>query len=67
MHLEVVGVGSVGTEAHITLLIGTRGDDALFLQMKEATDSVLERYTISDIFKHQGERVVFVASAEITM
>jgi len=56
---KVVGVGSVGTEAHIALLIGTRGDDALFLQMKEATDSVLERYTISDVFKHQGERVVF--------
>jgi len=56
---KVVGVGSVGTEAHIALLIGTRGDDALFLQMKEATDSVLERYTISDVFKHQGGRVVF--------
>ena len=56
---KVVGVGSVGTEAHIALLIGTRGDDALFLQMKEATGSVLERYTISDVFKHQGGRVVF--------
>ena len=33
---KVVGVGSVGTEAHIALLIGTRGDDALFLQLKEA-------------------------------
>jgi len=56
---KVVGVGSVGTEAHIALLIGTRGDDALFLQMKEATDSVLGRYTVSHDFKHQGERVVF--------
>ena len=56
---KVVGVGSVGTEAHIALLIGNRDDDALWLQMKEATDSVLERYTISDLFKHQGERVVF--------
>ncbi len=56
---KVVGVGSVGTEAHIALLIGNRDDDALWLQMKEATDSVLERYTVSDIFKHQGERVVF--------
>ena len=56
---KVVGVGSVGTEAHVALLIGTRGDDALFLQMKEATDSVLARYTVSDAFKHQGERVVF--------
>jgi len=56
---KVVGVGSVGTEAHIALLIGSHGDDALFLQLKEATDSVLERYTVSDLFDHQGQRVVF--------
>jgi uncharacterized protein (DUF2252 family) len=56
---KVVGVGSVGTEAFVVLLIGTRGDDALFLQLKEADASVLERYTISDLFKHQGGRVVF--------
>lgn len=56
---KVVGVGSVGTEAFVILLIGTRGDDALFLQLKEADASVLEPYTISDLFKHQGERVVF--------
>ena len=56
---KVVGVGSVGTEAFVTLLIGSRGDDALFLQLKEADDSVLARYTISDSFKHQGGRVVF--------
>jgi uncharacterized protein (DUF2252 family) len=55
---KVVGVGSVGTEAHVVLLIGNRGDDALWLQLKEATHSVLERYTISGLFKHQGERVV---------
>ena len=34
-------------------------DDALFLQLKEADASVLERYTHSDLFKHQGARVVF--------
>ena len=56
---KVVGVGSVGTEAHVALLIGSRGDDALWLQLKEAADSVLERYTIADLFEHQGERVVF--------
>jgi uncharacterized protein (DUF2252 family) len=56
---KVVGVGSVGTEAFVALLIGTHGDDALFLQMKEADDSVLARYTVSDLFKHQGGRVVF--------
>jgi uncharacterized protein (DUF2252 family) len=55
---KVVGVGSVGTEAHIALLIGRRGDDPLFMQMKEAVDSVLERYTIADPFPHQGQRVV---------
>ncbi len=56
---KVVGVGSVGTQAFVLLLIGTRHGDALFLQLKEADDSVLERYTISDIFKQQGARVVF--------
>jgi uncharacterized protein (DUF2252 family) len=56
---KVVGVGSVGTEAFVILLIGARGDDALFLQLKEADASVLERYTHSDLFKHQGARVVF--------
>jgi uncharacterized protein (DUF2252 family) len=56
---KVVGVGSVGTEAHVALLIGERGDDALWLQLKEAAHSVLERYTIADLFEHQGERVVF--------
>jgi uncharacterized protein (DUF2252 family) len=56
---KVVGVGSVGTEAYVALLIGSRGDDALFLQMKEATDSVLQPYTVSPTFKHQGGRVVF--------
>ena len=56
---KVVGVGSVGTEAHIALLIGARGDDPLFLQMKEADDSVLQRYTFADAFEHQGQRVVF--------
>ena len=56
---KVVGVGSVGTEAHIALLIGARGDDPLFLQMKEADDSVLQRYTTAEGYKHQGQRVVF--------
>ena len=56
---KVVGVGSVGTQAFVMLLIGTRNSDALFLQLKEADDSVLERYTVGDLFKHQGARVVF--------
>jgi len=56
---KVVGVGSVGTEAYVALLVGTRPDDALFLQMKQASESVLERYTAESAFSQQGERVVF--------
>ena len=33
---KVVGVGSVGTEAYIFLLLGDRPDEPLFLQLKEA-------------------------------
>ena len=33
---KVVGVGSVGTEAMMVLLMGDRDDDPLFLQFKEA-------------------------------
>ena len=38
---KVVGVGSVGTEAFMVLLMGDREDDPLFLQVKEASTSVL--------------------------
>ena len=39
---KVVGVGSVGTRAFIVLLQGRDSGDPLFLQVKEATTSVLE-------------------------
>ena len=39
---KVVGVGSVGTRAFIVLLQGRDAQDPLFLQIKEATASVLE-------------------------
>ena len=39
---KVVGVGSVGTRAFIVLLQGRDTQDPLFLQIKEATASVLE-------------------------
>ena len=39
---KVVGVGSVGTRAFIVLLQGRDQQDPLFLQLKEATASVLE-------------------------
>lgn len=58
MARKVVGVGSVGTRAFIVLLQGRDGDDPLFLQVKEATDSVLEGHLPKSRFKEPGERVV---------
>lgn len=55
---KVVGVGSVGTRCFIVLLIGRDDDDPLFLQVKEAEASVLEKHLPSVSYKHQGERVV---------
>jgi len=42
--LKVVGVGSVGTRCFIVLLEGKDEEDPLFLQSKEATQSVLEEH-----------------------
>src|SRR5664279_4908704 len=42
MARKVVGVGSVGTRAFVVLLQGRDDQDPLFLQVKEATRSVLE-------------------------
>jgi uncharacterized protein (DUF2252 family) len=55
---KVVGVGSVGTEAFVVLLIGDRADEPLFLQIKEAQESVLAPYAGPGEYQHQGERVV---------
>jgi uncharacterized protein (DUF2252 family) len=55
---KVVGVGSVGTRCHILLLVGRDDDDPLFLQVKEAGPSVLERFLGPSEYKHHGERVV---------
>jgi uncharacterized protein (DUF2252 family) len=55
---KVVGVGSVGTEAFMMLLMGDRDDDPLFLQLKEAQQSVLEPYAGASIYANHGERVV---------
>ena len=41
---KVVGVGSVGTDCFIALLAGRDDADPLFLQVKEAQGSVLERH-----------------------
>ncbi len=55
---KVVGVGSVGTRAFIVLLQGRDQQDPLFLQVKEATTSVLEDHLPKSRFKQPGERVV---------
>jgi len=55
---KVVGVGSVGTRCYIVLLRGRDMTDPLFLQLKEATASVLEAYGFPSEFKNHGARVV---------
>jgi uncharacterized protein (DUF2252 family) len=55
---KVVGVGSVGIQAWIILLMGHGADDPLFLQAKEAQQSVLEPFVGTCRFAHQGRRVV---------
>jgi uncharacterized protein (DUF2252 family) len=55
---KVVGVGSVGTRAFIVLLQGRDARDPLFLQIKEATASVLEEPLGKSKYRQHGERVV---------
>jgi uncharacterized protein (DUF2252 family) len=55
---KVVGVGSVGHEAWIALLLGPVGAEPLFLQIKEAQPSVLEDHAGASEFANHGERVV---------
>ncbi|CAE6753493.1 hypothetical protein R70006_03143 [Paraburkholderia domus] len=57
MAFKVVGVGSVGTFCFVVLL--TDGwDKPLFLQIKEARQSVIAKYFSASEPAHQGERVV---------
>jgi uncharacterized protein (DUF2252 family) len=59
MARKVVGVGSVGTRAWVVLLLGPGDDDdPLFLQVKEASASVLEPFTRASRARAQGRRVV---------
>ena len=58
MARKVVGVGSVGTRAFIVLLQGRDAHDPLFLQVKEATASVLEDSPAEEPLPAAGERVV---------
>ncbi len=55
--MKVVGVGSVGTFCGIALLMSGKGDP-LFLQFKQARQSVLEPYAGTSPFNHSGQRVV---------
>jgi uncharacterized protein (DUF2252 family) len=45
---KVVGVGSVGTSCWVVLLEEHGADSPLFLQIKEARESVLERYSTAE-------------------
>jgi uncharacterized protein (DUF2252 family) len=58
MARKVVGVGSVGTRCWIVLLLGRHDADPLFLQVKEAEESVLSRFAGVSKFANQGQRVV---------
>jgi uncharacterized protein (DUF2252 family) len=55
---KVVGVGSVGTRAWIALMMGRDHGDPLFLQVKQATDSVLEPFAGPSAYAEHGRRVV---------
>jgi uncharacterized protein (DUF2252 family) len=55
---KVVGVGSVGTRCWIVLMLGRDRSDPLFLQVKEAEESVLSRYLGASEFTNMGQRVV---------
>jgi uncharacterized protein (DUF2252 family) len=55
--IKVVGVGSVGTMCGVMLLMAGE-KDPLFLQVKEASASVLEAYAGKSIYSNHGQRVV---------
>lgn len=55
---KIVGVGSVGTSCWVLYFEGLDANDALFLQTKQAQQSVLAPYFPSAQFTSEGERVV---------
>jgi uncharacterized protein (DUF2252 family) len=55
---KVVGVGSVGTRCWVIYLQGQDLDDPLFIQVKEAQESVLAPYFGASVYANQGHRVV---------
>ena len=58
MARKVVGVGSVGTRCWIVLMLGRDESDPLFLQVKEAEQSVLAAFVGASKYANQGQRVV---------
>lgn len=56
--LKVVGVGSVGTRCYLLLLEGREDEDPFFLQIKEATYSVLEEHLPKSRYRNHAKRVV---------
>jgi uncharacterized protein (DUF2252 family) len=55
--IKVVGVGSVGRRCWIALLM-SESNDPLFLQFKEAVESVMEPYAGKSAYAQHGQRVV---------
>jgi len=55
--IKVVGVGSVGRRCWIALLM-SESNDPLFLQFKEAVESVMEPYAGKSTYAQHGQRVV---------
>ena len=56
--VKVVGVGSVGTRCLIVLFEGNDESDPLFLQIKQASASVLEDHLPKSPYSQHGQRVV---------
>lgn len=55
---KVVGIGSVGTNCMMMFFEGSSDNDPLFLQYKEAQESVLTPYLGKSMYKNMGQRVV---------
>jgi uncharacterized protein (DUF2252 family) len=55
---KVVGVSSVGTRCWVVLMTGRDEHDLLFMQVKEADESVLEPALGASRFSNHGRRVV---------
>ena len=55
---KIVGVGSVGTRCWIVLMLGRDESDPLFLQVKEAGQSVLESALGRSRYANNGQRIV---------